>query len=304
MPKILSQRSKQNHSPVNVAHSRRVSFVPVQCGVGTMSNHIDLTLDDPQDSTYLDTFRYAKRPRTDLSPWLSQESTPSPSSQASSSMSTTYMPPSMNPVLPITSISLPQSSQPGVPRFGFRPPPYRPLFAGSPFHPPDGQQSTPLTPSSSLLHYQQQQPLSSPERDIIDLTSSPSPPPARHLPGSMMMCVPPELPQKTPICIGQFSATALILYPDQYTLPQNSIDPEWVPVRLQHEHNPNKAVNTETIHIRSPSGRGVNGESVTGDRFGMIEQKVADSIGPMLARGLIRLESKIRKGSGVSRSSF
>ena len=271
-----------------------------------MSNHIDLTLDDPRDSTtYPDAVRYAKRPRTDLSPWLSQESTPSPTSQASSSMSTTYMSPSMNSVLPNFSMSLPQPA--GVPRFGFRPPAYRPLFAGSSFHSPDGQQSTPLTSSSSLLHYQQQlsaQPLPSPrppERDIIDLTSSPSPPPARHLPGSI--CgpqLPPELPPKTPICIGQFSATALILYPDQYTLPQSSGDPEWVPVRLQYEHDPNKPAGRETIHIKSPSGRGVNGESVTGDRFGMIEQKVADSVGPMLARGLIRLESKIRKGSGVS----
>jgi SWI/SNF-related matrix-associated actin-dependent regulator of chromatin subfamily A3 len=269
-----------------------------------MSNHIDLTLDDPQDSTtYPDAVRYAKRPRTDLSPWLSQESTPSPSSQASSSMSTSYMSPSINPVLPGTSTSRPQTSQP---RFGFRPPPYRPLFAGSSFHSPDGQQSTPPTSSSSLLHYQQQmstQPLPSPrppEQDIIDLTSSPSPPPVGHPPGSMCEPqLPLELPPKTPVCIGQFSATALILYPDQYTMPQSSGDPEWVPVRLQYE----KPAGRETIHIKTPSGRGINGESVTGDRFGMIEQKVADSIGPMLARGLIRLESKIRKGSGVSLSS-
>jgi hypothetical protein len=82
-------------------------------------------------------------------------------------------------------------------------------------------------------------------------------------------------------------------------MPQSSGVPEWVPVRLQYEHDPNKNAGRETIHIKTPTGRGINGESITGDRFGMIEQKVADSVGPMLARGLIRLESKIQKGSGV-----
>lgn len=267
-----------------------------------MSNHIDLTLDDLQDSnTYSDAVRYAKRPRTDLSPWLSQESIPS---QASSSMSTPYMSPSINPVLPSTSMSQPQSSHPAEAlRFGFRPPPYRPLFAHSSFLSSDGQQPTPSTPPGSLPHYQPQSSALSPrppERDIIDLTSSPSPPPTR-LPG--LICqpqLPQELPPKTPVCIGQFPATALILYPDQYTLPQSSGDLEWVPVRLQYEHDPNKTVGKETIHIKTPSGRGISGECVSGDRFGMIEQRVADSVGPMLARGLIRLESKIRKGSGVS----
>lgn len=283
--------------PVNVAHNGLATLV-------AMSNRIDLTLDDSKDSsTYADAVRYAKRPRTDTSPWLFQE--PS-TAQASSPTPATYTSPAMNPLLPSTSMSQPQTLQPaGVSRFGFRPAPYRPLFAGSSFHSPDGQQSAPSTPPSSLLYNPQQPAAQSlpssrpPERDIIDLTSSPSPPPA-YLPG--LMCqpqLPPELPPKTPVCIGQFAATALILYPDQYTMPQSSGVPEWVPVRLQYEHDPNKNAGRETIHIKTPTGRGINGESITGDRFGMIEQKVADSVGPMLARGLIRLESKIQKGSGV-----
>lgn len=265
-----------------------------------MSNHIDLTVDDLQDSnSYPDAVRYAKRPRMEpMSPWLTQQSS-SLTFQASSPISTVYTPLPINPLLPSGSITQPVATS----RFGFRPAPSRPLLPGVSFQ---SQQSTPSTSPGGLLYHNQLPTQSSPsscppERDIIDLTSSPSPPPPRYPPSQTCQPhLPPELPPKTPVCIGQFAATALILYPDQYTIPQTTSDPEWVPVRLQYEHDPNKTAGRETIHIKSPSGRGMNGETVAGDRFGMIEHKIADSIGPMLAKGLIRLESKIRKGSGVS----
>lgn len=110
--------------------------------------------------------------------------------------------------------------------------------------------------------------------------------------------LPPELPPKTPVCIGQLTVTALVLYPVPYLLPHNppSGPPEWVPVRLQYEHAPNKPGGSETIHIKAPQMRGPNGEISAGDAFGVIEQKVATSLGPMLGKGLIRLDAKVRKG--------
>ena len=120
-----------------------------------------------------------------------------------------------------------------------------------------------------------------------------------------MPFLPPELPPKTPVCIGQLTVTALILYPIPYIAPLNPGETEWAGVRLQYEHTVNSANKTqtkETIHIKSPSGRTPNGENYAGEVFGVVEQKVADFLGPMLGKGPIRLDAKIRKGTGNVRS--
>ncbi|KAF7306764.1 SNF2 family DNA-dependent ATPase [Mycena indigotica] len=125
---------------------------------------------------------------------------------------------------------------------------------------------------------------------IIDLTSSPSPPPPNLLQPPPLN---PQLAPKTPVCIGQITIHALVLYPIPYITQSNPPTEEWVPARLEYEHLAGKS-QAETIHIKIPSGRPSNGESET---FGMVEQKVATAIGPMLGKGLIRLDVKIRKGS-------
>jgi len=112
--------------------------------------------------------------------------------------------------------------------------------------------------------------------------------------------LPPDLPPKTPVCIGQLPSTALVLYPVNYLnaggeLPIGS-EKEWAPVRLNYEHNPSKPSGQDTIHIRTPTSRGTLGESLGGETFGVVEQKVASTVGPMLGKGLIRLEAKVRKG--------
>lgn len=115
-----------------------------------------------------------------------------------------------------------------------------------------------------------------------------------------MQNLPPDLPPKTPVCIGQLPSTALVLYPVNYLnaggeLPIGS-EKEWAPVRLNYEHNPSKPSGQDTIHIRTPTSRGTLGESLGGETFGVVEQKVASTVGPMLGKGLIRLEAKVRKG--------
>ncbi|KAF8634441.1 hypothetical protein AX15_000890 [Amanita polypyramis BW_CC] len=125
--------------------------------------------------------------------------------------------------------------------------------------------------------------------NVIDLTRSPSPLPQAP-------SLPPDLPPKTPFCIGQLTVTALILYPLQYLVQCNIFPEEWASVRLQHEHDPAKPGGSETIHITSPNVRIGTGEVILGEVFGVIEQKVATALGPMMGKGLIRLEAKVQRG--------
>ncbi len=266
-----------------------------------MSNHIDLTSDSPDDFQNFgappDAARYAKRPRT-YPP--SQEFTPSPSaSQISSNLSTNFMPPFVNPPFsspPILSPSVfAPSSSTSAYISGFSQSHYRPPFAGHIQYPPAN-----IPALLNDLQYQQNQSASTScqpaERDIIDLTSSPSPPPMTGFSSASQPSLPPDLPPKTPVCIGQLSATALILYPILYTMPQTPAVPEWVPVRFEYELS---KTGKEAIHIKTPSARGPSGESIPGETFGVIEQKVANYLGPMLGKGLIRLDPKICRGSDV-----
>ena len=139
-----------------------------------------------------------------------------------------------------------------------------------------------------------QEPLEHIPQQVIDLTAgSPSPEPQIRI-------LPPDLPPKTPVCIGQLAATALVLYPINYLNPGGEqplgSEKEWAAVRLNYENNPSKTSGQDTIHIRTPTSRGTLGESVGGETFGVVEQKVATTVGPMLGKGLIRLEAKVRKG--------
>jgi hypothetical protein len=114
----------------------------------------------------------------------------------------------------------------------------------------------------------------------------------------MSSVLPDDLHPKTPVCIGQLTVTALVLYPVSYLQGQDSINEiEWANVRLQYEHNPQRAGATETIHIKTPSSKTSSGEPSQGEAFGVVEQKVATDLGPMLGKGLIRLDAKVRRGS-------
>ena len=133
-----------------------------------------------------------------------------------------------------------------------------------------------------------------PPHQVIDLTGcSPSPEP-------QVRTLPPDLPPKTPVCIGQLSATALVLYPVNYLnsggeQPVGS-EKEWASVRLNYEHSISTASGQDTLHIRTPTSRGNLGESLGSETFGVVEQKIASTVGPLLGKGLIRLGAKVRKG--------
>lgn len=286
----------------------------------SQSNHIDLTADDDEINDQYNSPRLAKRPRTETSfahpptPGTQiMNSPPAPSTPLSAFSAYNQKPPLstggtsfVKPgLLPGPAAYTPHTA----PNQGI----YRPAFAGpvpSNFHIPRQLQPQPQQPSypgpnsrsapsfgssSSIIPGRPSSELS--DRQVIDLTGSPSPPPAMYPRQLVPNSLPPDLAPKTPVCIGQLTVTALVLYPVPYLLPQDAAgEPEWAPVRLQYEHNPNKPGGSETIHIKAPHERGPHGETIAGEGFGVVEQKVATSLGPMLGKGLIRLDAKVRKG--------
>ena len=152
--------------------------------------------------------------------------------------------------------------------------------------------------------------------NVIDLTSSPSPPPA-PLPQPHSL---PQQPQfssaqhttlesalpKTPVCIGRLDVTALIVYPSAYldispSEPSGS-EPVWGPVRLQYERSSHHPGSEDTLSIRTPNKRTPHGEIHPGENFAVIERRVASVLGPMLGKGLIRVDSRIRRGNRHVRS--
>ena len=169
--------------------------------------------------------------------------------------------------------------------------------------------SAPMPATSTPSHL-----LSSPgesSHNVIDLTSSPSPPPAP-------VPLPPNLPQqpqfpsaqhttlesalpKTPVCIGRLDVTALIVYPSVYldispSEPSGS-EPVWGPVRLLYERSSHHPGGEDSVSIRTPNKRTPHGEILPGENFAVIERRVASVLGPMLGKGLIRVDSRIRRGS-------
>ncbi|KAF9527782.1 SNF2 family N-terminal domain-containing protein [Crepidotus variabilis] len=271
---------------------------------------IDLTLDEDDDrvdpNQHTDALRYSKRPQIEHAP---QAPTPSPStSQGSSTASGPSMSPFTRQAFSATPLASPSIFAPPIfpgapnPFATYPPQPYMPAFAGpAGYRPPNQTQPAPSPPPFNNVYQQQfqrsqQTPPRTNGRQVIDLTSSPSPPPSNPPGVPFQPALPPELPPKTPVCIGQLTVTALILYPVPYTIPQGIPgEPEWVPVRLIYEHTPHKEVK-ENISIRTPSSRGLNGETLPGDTFAVVEKKAAASLGPMLGKGLIRLDCMIRKG--------
>ena len=107
-----------------------------------------------------------------------------------------------------------------------------------------------------------------------------------------------DLPSITPVCIGELTVTALIQHQAGHlTFDGEQLGPEeeWAPVSLTHEYDFSEM--RDTIHIRASTSGGSRGvESYSDEPLGVVEQKIASKLGPMLRKGSIRLEAKLRKG--------
>ncbi|EPQ60504.1 hypothetical protein GLOTRDRAFT_113119 [Gloeophyllum trabeum ATCC 11539] len=264
------------------------------------SNPIDLTLDDdgdtPNDTRQTKRMRCEHKHPSSLSQGSEQFA---PKNYATPQLSYNHSQTASKPGLhSIPSNTLALSPSRGIYRPAFAGPvPLPPISVPSPIPGTSGSQSS----SSSTRSPPSATPgIGSSARQVIDLTSSPSPPP--QAPPSFqpnMGGLPESLPPKTPVCIGQITVTALVLYPIPYLRPSNtdgiSQEADWIPVRLQYEYTPNKAGGQETIHIKTPAMRTPMGE-IASENFGVVEQKVASALGPMLGKGLIKLDAKVRRG--------
>ncbi|KAA1467896.1 hypothetical protein DENSPDRAFT_833051 [Dentipellis sp. KUC8613] len=273
------------------------------------SNHIDLTATDDEDDLVRSDAdqRLSKRRKVEDAPpppnYASQYGSFAPRGPSSTFYdpppAPMHGPPRAPPMFSSQPAFIPNLSQ--GPSQLYRPPfagpsnvaPHIPLPNSSP--PNNSFRSSDSTPDMFPAH-----------NSVIDLTGSPSPSP-QPLPPSLppvshpQSSLPVDLAPKTPVCIGQLSVTALVLYPTDYLRP-NAANPfaqgggDWAPVRLQYERNVNRPGSEDTIHIKTPSTRTAAGESHPGDPFGVVEQKVASALGPMLGKGLIRLDAKVRRG--------
>lgn len=187
------------------------------------------------------------------------------------------------------------------------------------------------------LHHPRPQPAPLPQkaksrrghvRQVIDLTSSPSPPP---VPAAPPLVVPPHLPPhmaihphmqqpmlhqtnlpsdvdpRTPVCIGQLATTLLILYPHDYVTvrpndpsqPLRSFD-DFAPVILKYDPagRERSANGDETINAIPPSPIRVDdSEDPFANTCGVVVQKVANVIGPMLGKGLIKVEAHVKRNN-------
>lgn len=177
-----------------------------------------------------------------------------------------------------------------------RTPAYRPVFPVPALPRPHQHLPSPQNGTSLIHPFTTRLTPTHSANNVIDLTHSPSPPSS---PLPLPTPLPEDLSPRTPVCIGQLTVTALVLYPVSYLQPHDptKAEADWASVRLQYEHNPHKQPGlTETIHIKTPHIKSPAGELSQGETFGVVEQKVASHLGPMLGKGLIRLDAKVRRG--------
>jgi hypothetical protein len=148
----------------------------------------------------------------------------------------------------------------------------------------------------------------------IDLTATPSPPSNAPTPTpstSTSVPAPVKHDGRTVMCIGELAVTALILYPIRYLAPSNTASestpasatmPATCTVKLRYDASKKRigsAGGDQTINISSPTTAAGPGED-----FGVVDQKAANVLAPLMERGLIRLEAKVFKGSENVRAFF
>ncbi|CUA71272.1 hypothetical protein RSOLAG22IIIB_09444 [Rhizoctonia solani] len=196
------------------------------------------------------------------------------------------------------------------------PAPYGAYYPG---YPPPGNYPPPTTNAWAGV-----------KTNAIDLTGTPSPPAATTTPAAPTSIstaaststststapsttIPaststPKLEGRTVMCIGELSVTALILYPIRYLAPSNTASdatpatpsmPATCMVKLRYDASKKRigsvvgaSSSDQTINIASPTTSAGPGED-----FGVVDQKAANVLAPLMERGLIRQEARVVKGS-------
>jgi SWI/SNF-related matrix-associated actin-dependent regulator of chromatin subfamily A3 len=126
--------------------------------------------------------------------------------------------------------------------------------------------------------------------------------------------VPAKDVRRDVVCIGQLTATALVLCPVPYVCPKPDQPPAslpsagpdgYVPVRLKYDdvskrrqQNPGQS-GEERIQIQVPHYE-CRPELLGGDEFGAVEQRTATVLGPLMAKRFIRLKARVRRATSTS----
>lgn len=145
------------------------------------------------------------------------------------------------------------------------------------------------------------------QNTAIDLTGTPSPP-ATVSGSTPVPTTPKQDTGRTVMCIGELSVTALILYPIRYLAPSNTTSdatpatatiPATCLVKLRYDSAKKRIGQTigapsddYTVNISSLST-----PTSPGEDFGVVDQKAANALAPIMERGLIRIEARVFKGS-------
>ncbi|QRW12247.1 hypothetical protein RhiLY_11246 [Ceratobasidium sp. AG-Ba] len=160
------------------------------------------------------------------------------------------------------------------------------------------------------------------KNSAIDLTATPSPPANLSTTPAALPAIAPapstsatvatpstsastsKQDSRTVMCIGELSVTALILYPIRYLAPSNIASdatpatatmPATCTVKLRYDASKKRMggmSGDQTINIASPTTAAGPGED-----FGVVDQKAANVLAPLMERGLIRNEARVLKGS-------
>ncbi|QRW06026.1 hypothetical protein RhiLY_05025 [Ceratobasidium sp. AG-Ba] len=160
------------------------------------------------------------------------------------------------------------------------------------------------------------------KNSAIDLTATPSPPANLSATPAALPAIAPapststavatpstsastsKQDSRTVMCIGELSVTALILYPIRYLAPSNIASdatpatatmPATCTVKLRYDASKKRMggmSGDQTINIASPTTAAGPGED-----FGVVDQKAANVLAPLMERGLIRNEARVLKGS-------
>ncbi|KAG8866814.1 hypothetical protein FRB97_003736, partial [Tulasnella sp. 331] len=167
---------------------------------------------------------------------------------------------------------------------------------------PSGFTSQQLPPS-----YTAAETARAPSASVIDLTTSNTPSPGSNNAAAALaqQGVDPTKQRKDSrkdvICIGELQVTALVLYPIAYLVSAPTPIPreEYVSVRLIYDAAVKKRsrVNEETIRITAPTLKGPGGDQIGGEDFGVVEQRVANVLGPLMSKVLIRVSATIRRAA-------
>jgi len=122
--------------------------------------------------------------------------------------------------------------------------------------------------------------------ETIDLTHESTP--------SLTLSSIEHLEANAPVLIGQLNVTALVLYPNPYLSAQRGGIEEWAPIRIAIDPNAKPPTDALTLHI-PPKAKGAN--PTAQDSFGVIGRQAGPTLAPLLSRGVVKLEPRIKRST-------